>query len=112
MASNLAILSASTHLSTKEPQVSLLDKFDGNCSKFQALVNLVQLIFRLQPQRYPTTEAQVGFIGTLLSRVALSWFSLLSKKNSSILANLDNFLAEFNNTFGNIDKMQTATTKL
>ena len=112
MASNVAILSASTHFLTKESQVSLLDKFNGNHSKFRAFVNQIQLIFQPQPQRYPTAEAQVGFIGILLSGAILSWFSLLLEKNSPILANLNNFLAEFNNTFRDTDSIQTATIKL
>jgi len=50
-------------------------------------------------------------IGALLIEAALSWFSPLLEKNSPIFANLDTFLIEFNNTFGNIDRVQTATTK-
>ena len=45
MASNPAIPFALTHLSMKEVQISLPDKFNGNCSKFRAFVNQVRLIF-------------------------------------------------------------------
>ena len=34
------------------------------------------------------------------------------EKNSSILVDLDNFLAKFNNTFGDIDRIRTTTTRL
>ena len=64
----------------------------------------------MQPQKYPTAEAYVEFIGTLLSGAVLSWFSPLLKKNSPILADLDNFLVEFN-IFGDIDRIQIAITK-
>ena len=55
---------------------------------------------------------QVRFIGILLSGAVLSWFFPLLEKNSPILVDLDNFLVEFNNIFGDTDRIQTATTKL
>jgi len=65
----------------------------------------------MQPQRYPTIESVVGLISTLLIGVALSWFSPLLQKNSPILTNLNTFLTEFNNTFGDTNRVQTTTTK-
>ena len=52
------------------------------------------------------------FINILLSKATLSWFSHILEKNSPILADLDNFLAKFNNIFRDTDKMQIATPKL
>ena len=57
---------------TKEPRVSLPEKFDGTRSKFRGFVNQVRLITILQPQRYPTDVARVGLVGTLLTGQALS----------------------------------------
>jgi hypothetical protein len=48
----------------------------------------------------------------LLSGVALSWFALLLEKNSSLLEDLDDFFTEFNDIFGETDKVRTAITKL
>ena len=56
--------------------------------------------------------SQVGFIRTLLSGVALLWFIPLLEKNSLLLKDLDDFLAEFNDMFGEIDRVRTTTTKL
>ena len=97
---------------TKEPRIGLPDKFDGTRSKFRGFVNQVRLIIRMQPLRYPTEETQVGFIGTLLSGTALSWFSPLVEKNSPLLQDFHGFLEEFTNTFGETDRVRTATTKL
>ena len=69
-------------------------------------------MFRLQPRQYPTEASQVGFIRTLLSGVVLSWFAPLLEKNSPLLEDLDDFLAEFNDMFGETDKVRTAITKL
>ena len=96
----------------KEPRVNLLEKFDGTRSKFWGFVNHIRLVFRLQPRQHPTGASQVGLIGTLLSRVALSWFVPLLKKNSLLLKDLDDFLAKFNEIFGETDRVRTATAKL
>jgi hypothetical protein len=66
----------------------------------------------LQPQRYPTEEAHVGFVGTLLIQQALSWFAPLFEKRSSILSNFETFLEAFTEAFGEHDKVQWATTKI
>jgi len=96
----------------KEPQISLLEKFDGDCTKLRDFVNQVRLVFRLQPHRYTTEETQVGLIGSLLTETALSWFSSLLEKDSPLLADLDQFLEEFSRTFGERDRAFIATTKL
>ena len=88
-----------------EPRVSLLEKFDGTRSNFQGFVNQIRLIFRLQPQQYPTGASQVRLIGTLLSGAALSWFAPLLEKKSFLLEDLDDFLAEFYDTFGETDRV-------
>ena len=96
----------------KEPRVSLPDKFDGDRTKLRDFVNQIRLVFRLQPQRYSTEEIQVGFIETLLTGTALSWFSSLLEKNSPLLTNRDQFLEELSRTFGERDRALIATTKL
>jgi hypothetical protein len=96
----------------KEPQISLPDKFDGDRTKLRDFVNQVRLVFRLQPHRYATEETQVGLIRSLLTGTALSWFSSLLEKDSPLLADLDQFLEEFNRTFGERDRALIATTKL
>jgi hypothetical protein len=87
----------------KEPRVSLLKKFDGDRTKLRNFVNQVRLVLRLQPHKYATEETQVGLIGSLLTGIALSWFSSLLEKDSPLLANLDQFLEEFSRMFGERD---------
>jgi hypothetical protein len=77
---------------TKEPRINLPEKFDGTRSKFREFVNQVWLILQLQPQCYATEAAQVGFIGTLLSGAALSWFAPLLERDSPLLQILKAFL--------------------
>lgn len=96
----------------KEPRVSLPDKFDGTRSKFRGFVNQIKLITVLQPERYPTEEARVGLVGTLLTGQALSWFAPLFKKRSPILSNFEMFLEAFAEAFGEHDKVRWATTRI
>ncbi len=37
----------------KEPWISLLDRFDGTCSKFWSFINQMWLVIRLHPHHYP-----------------------------------------------------------
>ena len=99
-------------LQRKEPRVSLPDKFDGTRSKFRGFVNQIRLITVLQPERYPTEEARVGLVGTLLTGQALSWFAPLFEKRSPILSNFETFLEAFAEAFGEHDKVRWATTKI
>jgi hypothetical protein len=99
-------------LQRKEPRVSLPDKFDGTRSKFRGFVNQIRLITVLQPERYPTEEARVGLVGTLLTGQALSWFAPLFEKRSPILSNFESFLEAFAEAFGEHDKVRWATTKI
>ena len=102
----------SSQQTPKKPRIVLPEKFDGTRSKFRDFVNHIRLIFYLQAQRYPTAKIQIGLIGSLLTRAAFSWFSPLLEKNSPLLTDLNAFLAEFTNTFGETDQAHTATTKL
>jgi hypothetical protein len=90
----------------------LLEKFDGTQSKFWGFVNQTWLIFRLQSWQYSTGASQVGFIRTLLSGVVLSWFVPLLEKNSTLFDDLNDFLTEVNDTFGETNRVWMATTKL
>jgi retrotransposon gag protein len=96
----------------KEPRISLPDKFDGTRSEFRGFINQVKLIIQLHPQRYPNGIAQVGLIGTLLSKAALAWFAPLVETDSPLLADFKAFLKEFEATFGDSERARTAATKL
>jgi hypothetical protein len=49
----------------------------------------------MQPLHYLTPALQVGLIGTLLSGMALNWFSPILEKNSPLLYDFEGFMEEF-----------------
>jgi hypothetical protein len=73
---SLGCISA-TQPQPKEPWISLLDKFDGTCSKLGSFVNQVHWVIRLHHHQYPTSLIQLGFIKTLLLGTTLVWFTPL-----------------------------------
>jgi hypothetical protein len=74
--------------------LSLPEKFNGNRSKFRGFANQVRLFIFMQPLHYLTPALQVGLIGTLLSGMALNWFSPILEKNSPLLYDFEGFMEE------------------
>jgi hypothetical protein len=66
----------------------------------------------MQPLHYLTPALQVGLIGTLLSGMALNWFSPILEKNSPLLYDFEGFMEEFVACFGEVDKKKVADLKI
>jgi hypothetical protein len=96
----------------REPKISLPAKFDGTRSQFRGFLNQVRLVIQMHPNRYPTDISQVGLVGTLLTGTALAWFAPLLEKNSPLLHKFDEFIKEFQASFGDTDSVRTAINKL
>jgi hypothetical protein len=95
-----------------EPQISLLEKFDGTRPKFQGFVSQVRLIMQLHPRCYFDDTTRVGFIGALLTRTAAAWFTPILETSSPLLQDFNTFMAEFEAVFGDSDKAKTLANKL
>jgi hypothetical protein len=78
-----------------EPQISLLEKFDGTHPKFRGFVSQVRLIMQLHPRHYFDDTTRVGFIGTLLTRTTTAWFAPILETSSPLLQDFNAFMAEF-----------------
>ena len=50
----------------------------------------------------------MGLIGTLLTGTAAIWFTPLFDRDEPIMSNLEEFLTEFEETFGDLDRATTA----
>jgi hypothetical protein len=71
---------------TPEPQISLPEKFDDT--------------------------TRVGFVGTLLTGTATSWFAPILETSSPLLQDFNAFMAKFEAVFGDNDKAKTSANKL
>jgi hypothetical protein len=72
----------------------------------------VHLIIQLHPHQYPTSLAQVRFIGILLSSTTIVWFAPLLEHQSPLLNNFETFFEELNATFRDLDKKRTFNIKI
>jgi hypothetical protein len=100
---------------TREPKVGLPDKFDGNRSKYRGFINQMDLLFMINPQRYPTDAVKIGTIGTLLTGNALTWFSPFLEKPmhyAECLSDYSKFKDLMDRTFADIDRVTIAATKI
>jgi hypothetical protein len=95
-----------------EPQISLLEKFDGTRLKFRGFVSQVRLIMQLHPRRYFDDTTRVGFVGTLLTGTAAAWFAPILETSSPLLQEFNAFKAKFEAVFRDSDKVRTSTNKL
>jgi retrotransposon gag protein len=104
-----------SHPATREPKVGLPDKFDGSRAKYRGFINQVDLLFMINPQRYPTDETKIGTIGTLLTGSALTWFSPFLEKSadySDLLKDYSRFKQLMNQTFSDVDRVTVAASKI
>ena len=61
--------------SVKEPKMADPDFFKGNCTKAQAFLLQLRLVFKAQPSCYGSGEAKVAYAASCLHGMALSWFT-------------------------------------
>ena len=86
------------------------EKFDGIQSKFCGFVQHINLFLWLHFFHYHDDSIQVAFIGSLLSKNAISWFAPFLEKHSSILQDMAQFEALLIVTFGDSDRERVAKT--
>ena len=103
---------STSHISIKEPKISLPAKFDGTRSQFRGFLNQVRLVINMHPNRYPSDASRVGLVGTLLTGTALAWFAPLLEKKSPVLENFETFIAEFQASFSDTDSVRTTINKI
>ena len=76
----------------------------------QAFINQIQLIIRLQPQRYASDFSWIGLVGIILSGPTQAWFVPLVETSSPLLENFTPFIDECVATFGETDRGRTRLT--
>jgi hypothetical protein len=95
-----------------EPKISLPEKFDETRPKFRGFVSQVRLIIQLHPRCYLDDTTCIGFVGTLLTGIAVAWFAPILETSSPLLQDFNAFMAEFEAMFRDSDKARTLANKL
>ena len=94
----------SSHPYVLEPTISLPDKFNSTRVYLRGFINQIQLIIRLQPQRYASDFSRLGLVVMLLSGPTQAWFTTFIKTSSPLLENFPAFIDELKLTFGKTDR--------
>jgi hypothetical protein len=95
-----------------EPKVAQPDKFDGDRKKYRDFKVAVETIFYLQPLRYTSSRQKTGYIGTLLTGTALSWYRSYFEARDLILDDYDRFMNVFADTFSDPNVVRNAQREL
>jgi hypothetical protein len=99
----------------REPKVPLPEKFDGSRQEYRGFMSQMELVFMLNPSRYPTAAAKVGTIGTLLTGKARQWFTPYIEKAElyqEILNDYAAFRRLMDSCFADPDRSVIASNKL
>jgi hypothetical protein len=101
--------------SHREPKVPLPDKFDGSRQEYRAFISQMELVFMLNPSRYPSDAAKVGTIGTLLTGKARQWFTPFiekAKDYADVLNDYSAFRKLMDSCFSDPDRAVIASNKI
>lgn len=104
----------STH-APREPKIALPDKFNGDRKNFRGFMAQVEILFMSNALRYPTDDAKIGLIGSLMTGNALKWITpMLEKKEvyASTMASYAAFKKAFAEAFGETDAVTVAENQL
>jgi hypothetical protein len=100
---------------TLTPKVKLPDPFDGSRTKLRGFLNQLELVFRLQPDRYRPEDAKIFTCVTLLVEKALAWFNPIMERPELYAKQLNDwtsFKTSLTTHFGDLDKAVTASNAI
>ena len=100
---------------TKEPKITLPDKFDGSRSAYRGFSNQVKLAFQMAPTRYATDSVKIATVGSLLKGDALAWYNPFIEKpdrHAATLATWVSFLSAMDSAFSDPDQEKVAEHKI
>lgn len=91
----------------REPKIAMPEKFNGDRRNYREFMSNVRTIFRLKPSTYDTDEKKIGFIGTLLTKQALTWYRI-REENQISMDNYEVFVAAFQTAFSDPNRKRNA----
>jgi hypothetical protein len=98
-----------------EPRVAPPAHFTGDPKCYRTFINQLELLFLLNPSRYPNGAMKVGTAASYCSGVASTWFNTYLEDSDlyyEVLNDWDKFKVLFKSTFGPIDPAVTAAHEI
>uniref|UniRef100_A0A8C6Q7W6 DUF4939 domain-containing protein n=1 Tax=Nothobranchius furzeri TaxID=105023 RepID=A0A8C6Q7W6_NOTFU len=86
-------------LSREEPQIGLLERWDGSKGSLDGLLATLDMMFECQPSRYISAQSRVALLTSLLTGRAQEWAAALYNKRSPACNDYVAFVAELRKTF-------------
>lgn len=90
----------------------LPEKFGGEANKMKNFIGQCELFMRAQAAEFPTDQAKVSFILSLLKESAAKWAQPIIEGNDPIMDNYQNFMEKFRAYFGNLIQAVSASQKI
>ena len=105
-----------TPAGAREPNVQDPDTFNGNRDALNGFLTQVQLVFELQPQRFPTDHIKINYViakfrGTPLNAVR-PYLAMTDFDKPDWLRTYSNFVEYLRRNYGDPDEIGTAERKL
>ncbi|XJO75555.1 hypothetical protein BDV3_006217 [Batrachochytrium dendrobatidis] len=88
------------------------DRYNGDRSKFTTFVSQCNLVMRMHPTQFPSDQARVGFMISLLTDPAAEWATPLLAANDPVLNSLPEFINLFRRQFDDPDRERSAEAQL
>ena len=111
----IPIQAPSASAGANEPRIAPPAHFTGDPKNYRTFINQLELVFLLNPSRYPNGAMKVGTAATYCSGVASTWFNTYLENSDlyyEVLSNWDKFKVLFKSTFGPIDPAVTAAHEI
>lgn len=100
--------SVQTQSTYREPKLALPEKFNGNKKEIREFITSVNNYINLKRETYNEDYKKVGFIGSLLTGQARSWYRILVETSDQCLEKYDTFLTNFKHMFMDPNQKQNA----
>ncbi|KAL0179640.1 hypothetical protein M9458_025082, partial [Cirrhinus mrigala] len=84
---------------TSSPRLAFPEKFDGTSTKCKGFLLQCSLFVTQQPHLYPTDEAKIAFVCSLLSGRALEWATAVWRLDRPTFPSFATFLQRFKEVF-------------
>ncbi len=101
-------ISVQTQPTYREPKLALPEKFNGNKKEIREFITSVNNYINLKRETYNEDYKKVGFIGSLLTGQARSWYRILVETSDECLEKYDTFLTNFKHIFMDPNQKQNA----